>query len=642
MAALPPNPDEALPPPAGDRGPAGAPDPRIRQQLRAAQKAGRRDDHVEPLSADALEQPLDFTEAFTPVVHDPHAIRGYVIQGDISRGGQGAVLLATQENTGRAVAIKIMAGGSYINTVARARFEREVKVLATLQHPAIVGIIDTGRTADGSLFLVMDYIEGRDLDDHLEHVRRDGAEIHDIVGLFATIAEAVDEAHARGIVHRDLKPSNIRVDRWGKPHLLDFGLAHLTQPDTPDHAAQRLTMTGHLVGSLPWASPEQATGDMKRMGPPSDVYSLGVVMYQALTGQPPYAWPDTIEERTQAICKAIPAPPERAMRPPFAPIDPRLSRILLKCLEKYPPLRYSSAGVLAADLRAWCTGAPTSVEEPKPSRWHMLPPIIALVLICIVLAIWYAGRPNAIHPLELPRLTNVVNMEFVQVPTGRCQLGSNWQEAGRRDDEAARGVTFAKPFVIGITEVTQRQYATVMGRLPANLWQRDGNLPVDHVSWEDAMEFCRRLTQLDGRTHRLPTEAEWEYACRAGTGSPFAGTLKLDEMGWHHGNSNGLPQPVARKSPNHWGLFDMHGNVAEWCDGDYVYVLPQTQQALRKPVQEVVMGVIRGGSAGLPASDCRSAARSMSQRDARRPGVGFRVVLDPTIAPPAPGNAAAR
>jgi serine/threonine protein kinase len=180
-------------------------------------------------------------------------IPGYSLQREIGRGGQAIVYLAIQQSTGRKVAIKIIRKEALADERSMARYRREVQVLAALDHPYIVGIVDTGAASDGSQFIVMNYIAGATLDEYMKYAEV-ASNRGKLLRLFLKICEAVNTAHVRGIVHRDLKPGNIRIDERGEPHILDFGLAataldHLAGGDHPK------SVTGEFLGSLPWCSP---------------------------------------------------------------------------------------------------------------------------------------------------------------------------------------------------------------------------------------------------------------------------------------------------------------------------------------------------------------------------------------------------
>ncbi|MDD4891763.1 MAG: formylglycine-generating enzyme family protein [Phycisphaerae bacterium] len=224
-----------------------------------------------------------------------------------------------------------------------------------------------------------------------------------------------------------------------------------------------------------------------------------------------------------------------------------------------------------------------------------------------------------------------VAMQFTIIPAGTFTMGSPDGEQDRRKDEGPRReVTLRKPLCIGMYEVTQRQYQAVMGTNPSR-FKGDDN-PVDSVSWSDAVAFCRKLSAKTGGSFRLPTEAEWEYACRAGSTSRFNGCdadLDLGAFAWHGGNSEGKTHPVGLKKPNAFGLYDMHGNVWEWC-GDW-YSEEAYKAADRVDPRGPSAGsfrVIRGGSWGSYPKNCRSALRHWITPTDCSNVVGFRVVID--------------
>ena len=237
-------------------------------------------------------------------------------------------------------------------------------------------------------------------------------------------------------------------------------------------------------------------------------------------------------------------------------------------------------------------------------------------------------------------LTNSIGMKLVPIPAGTFLMGSPEDEKSRSSDELQHEVTLTEDFYLGMTQVTQAQYKEVMGENPS-VFQGDkvagrdsSEFPVETVSWEDAIEFCRRLSEFPnekraGRVYRLPTEAEWEYACRAGTDTAYSfgdSSEELSEHAWLGENSEDRSHPVALKRPNAWGLYDMHGNIYEWCNdrkGDY------PESAVTDPVgaAEGSGRVYRGGSFHSSAGLCRSALRSRYVPSARGGHLGFRLAL---------------
>lgn len=346
---------------------------------------------------------------------------GFSVVREIHRGGQGVVLLALQHSTRRKVAIKVLREGTFAGFSDIARFEREVQILGQLRHPNIVSVHESGNVA-GQHFFVMDYISGQSLDKHVQSSR---LSVRDTLRLFATVCEAVSAAHVRGIIHRDLKPSNIRVDNDGQPHILDFGLAK-TLGSADDSA---LTMTGQFMGSLPWASPEQAEAVPSKIDMRSDVYSLGVILYQMLTGTFPYAVTGTLREVQDRILHAAPVRPSTAGSSVPGQVDasskgrrfrlgswlPGRSRlfdddvdtIVLKCLSKERERRYQTAGELARDIRRYLGGEALEAKGDsalyvlrKLLRRHKVPTTVAAVFLMMIVgfavAITFAyGRAEA-------------------------------------------------------------------------------------------------------------------------------------------------------------------------------------------------------------------------------------------------------
>jgi formylglycine-generating enzyme required for sulfatase activity len=244
-------------------------------------------------------------------------------------------------------------------------------------------------------------------------------------------------------------------------------------------------------------------------------------------------------------------------------------------------------------------------------------------------------------------ITNSIGMKLVLIPKGTFQMGSPIEEAGADDDEEQHQVTISNDYYLGVTEVTQGQYEKVMGTNPSYFQKRvirksDSSMyPVEQVSWEDAVKFCKKLSDLPeekaaGRVYRLPTEAEWEYACRAGSKTAYSfgeGSKSLGDYAWFDGNSNNQTHPVGEKKANAWGLYDMHGNVWEWCS-DWYGEYPKG--AVSDPVgpREGSYRVFRGGCWLNVAADCRSACRNGYDPSLRFGGNGgFRVALSPSGIP---------
>ncbi len=236
-------------------------------------------------------------------------------------------------------------------------------------------------------------------------------------------------------------------------------------------------------------------------------------------------------------------------------------------------------------------------------------------------------------------ITNSIGMKLVLIPKGTFMMGSPESEEGRRKDETQHEVTISKDYYLGVYEITQSEYQQVMNKNPSDFQGAEikgdsSRHPVDQVSWHDAVEFCKRLSELPeekkaGRVYRLPTEAEWEHACRAGRKRAYSfgeSSQSLGYYAWFFKNSDHRTHPVGQKKPNAWGLYDMHGNVWEWCS-DWYGQYPKGAVSDPAGPKEGSYRVYRGGSWNLVAAYCRSAFRYWFSPDYRNVFLGLRVAL---------------
>jgi len=330
-------------------------------------------------------------------------IPGYQILREIHRGGQGVVYQAVQRGTHRDVAVKVMKRGPFATLADRARFDREVQTLGRLNHRNIVAVHHAGN-AGGCQYFIMNYVDGRTLDEAIRPASRrasepltpvrssspgaDGshvppptgvessertasslpeAELHRMLTIFAKVCNAVHAAHLRGVMHRDLKPSNILVDAQDEPFVLDFGLAK--HSDFKDDSA--MTRTGQFVGSLPWASPEQIEGSASRVDLRTDVYSLGAILFQLLTGKLPFDVDSSLRAAVDDIAtREPPRPSALVTKTGGTRIDDELDTIVLKCLSKDRDRRYQSAGELERDIRRYLADEP--IDAKRDSAIYIL------------------------------------------------------------------------------------------------------------------------------------------------------------------------------------------------------------------------------------------------------------------------------
>ena len=250
--------------------------------------------------------------------------------------------------------------------------------------------------------------------------------------------------------------------------------------------------------------------------------------------------------------------------------------------------------------------------------------LITVISLGVIIYLAYSRFSNSNEPGVI---TNSIGMKFKLIPAGSFTMGSPDDEEDRFDDQGPlRTVEIEKPFFMGIYEVTQDDYEEVMDENPSKF--SGGSLPVDNVSWGDAVTFCEKLTESDTEySYRLPTEAEWEYACRAGTSTPFYwGDTWMDEYCWCLENAGNISHKVGRKKPNPWGLYDMSGNVWEFCSDFYTSRYPSDDQEDFQDLVDPKKKVVRGGSWGSWPMLCRSAHRDPHTLGGRYDNLGFRIV----------------
>ncbi len=317
----------------------------------------------------------------------------YELLEEVGRGGQGVVFRARQKSLNRTVALKVISLGQWASKAHLKRFRREAEAAASLEHPGIVPIHEVGER-DGSCYFSMKFIEGGQVD---EVIRRTPMSIRQAAELIAKVARTVHYAHEHGILHRDIKPGNILLDRKGEPHLTDFGLARLVESESS------VTQTLDVLGTPSYMAPEQAVGNNAAISSLTDVYGLGAVLYQLLTGQPPFAG-GTTYETIKLLLDTEPKPP-RLLNPK---IDRDLSTICLKCLEKDSKRRYSSALALAEDLERWLKHEPIDARRTgifaRGRKWVQRNPTSALLAASLMAlaaaAGWIAWKSEFIrHPV---------------------------------------------------------------------------------------------------------------------------------------------------------------------------------------------------------------------------------------------------
>jgi eukaryotic-like serine/threonine-protein kinase len=606
-------------------------------------------------------------------------INQYVLVDRLGEGGMGEVFRARHRRMDRIVALKIIRKERLSSPDAVRRFLREIMAAAHLTHENVVMAYDADQAGDRHFF-AMEFIDGTNL---ARLVREKGPlPVEQACNCIRQAAVGLQHAFERGMVHRDIKPSNLLLSNTGVVKILDMGLARVESEGS--QAESRITQEGLVIGTPDYLAPEQArnarTADIR-----SDIYALGCTFHYLLTASPPFPGSTPTEKLLRHSTDPIP----NILRPD---LPPAVEVIVHKMMAKRPDERFQTPDEIAFALQPYSGLAPpvdssmhtappanplTSSKYapvapqpddsetdshfrlppvvrrravPERTRWNMP---IALAAGVAILALAAGGiylalrkKPEAASPPSSSvfdkEFTNHHDMKFVLIPAGKFDMGSNDVE----DEGPIHAVEITRPFYLGTTEVTRRQYQAVMGQLPreyallhkgkAKASDDELDRPVTSVTFEEARAFCKKLNsdsgKKDGWEYRLPREAEWEYACRAGTTTPFHfGTDLTRDQALFGENGQQAPGKTGQFSANAWGLFDMHGNVAEWVNDRYDEKFYANSPSKDPYFDEVrrAKSVIRGGGYNDPSDACRSAKRRAEYGDSLKsfPTVGFRVAI---------------
>jgi formylglycine-generating enzyme required for sulfatase activity len=522
------------------------------------------------------------------------------------------------------------------------RFTQEGQRLANLaRHPHIVRVSSFFRE-ESTPCLVMDFIEGETL---LAKIEREGSLPEEIVvPWIVSIAEALSKVHQEGLVHRDAHPANIMIQSDGHPVLIDFGIALEIQP------FKTTTMAG-LGGHDDFAPYEQVRRKSGIPHPNMDIYCLAATLYYGVTGQTP----DGATDRHIAILEG-----KDCLVPPKAiksEISDRIHHAILIGMEMEPEDRPES-------MDHWITllttddGLMNSIYPP--TREELALKTLEFETVELDETAQIVATPvKSIQYLD-EILAEDLTLRMVIVPGGSFMMGSPENELHSYQDERPQHQVTVPDFAIGQLVITQSQWAAVsklpkvkqkLNSTPSNF--KGDDRPVERINWDEATEFCNRLAKYTRRPYRLPSEAEWEYACRAGTTTPFnigptiatdfANYRGLDEdrgdQGILLGNYDKGPKgrfqgktvDATEFPPNSFGLYQMHGNIWEWCmdhwHSGYESAPIDASAWLNTNLDVSAERVIRGGSWSFSPQGCRSACRGFDAPDNRNNLIGFRVVF---------------
>jgi len=475
---------------------------------------------------------------------------GYTVERSIGQGGFAAVYLVRDLTLKRPLAVKVLTPDLLLSATALERFRREAETIAQLAHPHIVPLHFIGGAND-VFYLAMAYVDGESLADRIGREGRLG--VDEAVRILREVASALDFAHRRGVIHRDIKPHNVLLEQeTGRALVTDFGIARTAE-------AASLTVSGMVIGTPAYMSPEQVTGSV--VDHRTDLYALGIVGYEMLTGQPPFGGATPTEALMRRV--AHPAEPVQRVRPDTPPV---LAEVVNRCLAQDPARRFATGGEIVRALGGATpvSGGHSTAEMVRGARRARLP--LLLVLAGVILAAAAGGfwlRPGGTTRRPPARAAPAVPVGMVAIPAGAYTVGRNDGKAWLRPAHQVALPAFA----LERTEVTvgaYRQFIAATGAQAPWSTQPDSLLPVSGVMWSEATAYCG--WKYPGRG-RLPTEEEWEAAAR-GPGAPRhpwgsewkAGAANTQSAG------RGAPAPVGSYPSGNTalGISDLIGNVWEW------------------------------------------------------------------------------
>ncbi len=689
-----------------------------------------RGDTARTLAVDALAASAESIRSAHVHVTDerepPLEILGYRRNRKLGAGGMGLVYEAFHARLKRTVALKLLKPGMAADHDFRERFLRESKAMAAVSHPNVVAIYDAGEH-DGWLFMALEYVPGGDVA-RLLH-RRGVLDDREASVIILGCARGLAAIAAAGLVHRDIKPANIFLDRSNQPKIGDLGLARASDGadrmtmtgmswGTPaymspeqirgvadidiraDIYALGATLYTILTGVEPYCGATTYVITHKVLTDPlPDPRAHNMLIQPALVAIIHKAMDKDRAARYQAPEELI-QDLERAMS----------GRTLLHAGAAPPapsptsPTAFAAAPAGMKPRAAVAAPAGMALPSVNPLAMKLLALVAVAVLLAVVVVsmqggtriehataakpasdgpVWASATGTDAHGRWAEFTLGSAGSRFRWIPPGTFRMGSPEDEPGRDPGETPHAVTITRGFYLQSTECTQALWREIMhadpsafiaerpaapgGSSSTSTAASTGELPVESVSWNDCRDFLAALARrLPGAAVRLPTEAEWEYACRAGSGQAYAGSDMIAGRGWaaegalldawrkHVGEpgveqtvahayasmvaetNSGDPPPrshaVASLAPNAWGLYDMHGNVLEWCSDAWDGIQPQFSGQSSEPIVDPEqtaggMSVCRGGAWYLPAERCRSGARHGLPPGTRNAYTGLRIVI---------------
>ena len=566
-------------------------------------------DCEKPENPDGHTYCIDCGVKLVPILRNRYRMIGF-----LGKGGFGRTYLAEDiDKLNQRCVVKQLAPnfqGTWESSKARELFQQEARQLQQLgQHPQIPSL-DAYFEEGNYLYLVQQFVDGDNL---LTLLQNQGIwQESQVKQLLLELLPVLKFVHEQKIVHRDIKPENIMCRRSdGVLVLIDFGVSKQLSGTV-------ISRQGTQIGSHGYAPLEQMQGGEAYAA--SDLFSLGATAFHLLTGVHPYGlWTEHGYSWTANWQQHL-----------KSPIDKGLELILSKLLAKDIQQRYQSAEEVLIDFQRQSTPK-NSINLQK----------IDFEVVTVDVRGNITNRQQRQAQFFRENLGSGAILDMVAIPGGRFVMGSPHTEVGRSDSEGPQRTVNISPFFMGKYPVTQAQYQAVMGNNPSHFkgFLKSKQLPVEQVTWNAAVEFCRKLSQKTGKIYRLPSEAEWEYASRAGTTTPFyfGDTITPDLVNYDGNYPYGAaPKGFYRKQttdvgsfpPNPFGLYDIHGNVWEWCSdkwhGNYNGA-PTDGSSWETGTDN--NRVLRAGAWNCNTVYCRSAYRGRNWAVHRSRHLGFRVAV---------------
>lgn len=534
----------------------------------------------------------------------------FIIQKFIARGGYGATYSATELHTNKLVVIKTLnleLQSKPDFPQQQVKFVNEGLRLAQCSHPNVVKVHELIQE-DGLWGMVMEYIDGQDLSSYVsEHGK---LPLYEALQYITQVGQALEYVHSKGFLHRDVKPNNILLCAATKEAvLIDFGL-------TREYSIGQLgSMTN--AGTDGYAPIEQ----YERKGefaPYTDVYALAATLYSLLTAEIPF--PANFRKT------GIPLPPPKQFNDK---ISDRVNDAILAGMALEPNRRPQT---VREWLELFSDCSSSTIPTKRFEFEYATLTVVGKEKTCKI------SRHRGQAEYFTEKLGDGIILEMVKIKSGKFMMGSPVQEDGKHESQRPQHEVSVPSFFIGKFAITQEQYAAITGK--KTFCFSGTKRPVEQISWHDAVNFCAKISQKTGKDYRLPSEVEWEYACRAGTVTPFYfGETITTELANYNGDyTYGFaPRGKYRKETtnvgsfpaNQFGLYDMHGNVWEWCQDNWhenYKGAPSNGNAWLDNSNSYRL--LRGGSWFSNPLDCRSAYRGRRLPDNDNSSIGFRVVCD--------------